>query len=50
MILTYQTVNEEFIRDKLPFFIPENWKAIKTHQNLSEAFQSEFADKLSLAM
>jgi hypothetical protein len=47
MIFTYQTVTEEFIRDKIPFFTPENWTTINTRQNLSEAFRAEFADKLA---
>lgn len=47
MILTYQIVSEEFIRDKLEFFTIENWKAIKTYQQLSNTFKEEFSAQLA---
>lgn len=47
MVLTYQTVSEEFIRSKLEFFTPENWKTINTRQNLSDEFRAEFAGQLA---
>lgn len=48
MLLTYQTVTEEFIRDKVPFFTPENWKSINTRQTVSDAFREEFATQLAV--
>ncbi len=42
-VLTYQIVNEEFIRNCAPFLTAETWKLIKTRQSLSEEFTTEFA-------
>lgn len=47
VLLINQTVEETFLRNNLPFFTPENWKAIATHQTLSEEFRTEFATQLA---
>jgi len=47
VLLINQTVEETFLRNNIPFFTPENWKAIATHQTLSEEFRNEFATQLA---
>lgn len=47
VLLINQTVEETFLRNNIPFFTPENWKAISTHQTLSDEFRTEFASQLA---
>ena len=48
IILAYQDVTDEFLREKCVFFTEENWDAVARHQNLSEQFLSDYADNLSI--
>lgn len=48
VLLTYQKVDEAFLRNHMAFFTPENWKMISAHQNLSDEFRAEFSKQLSV--
>jgi hypothetical protein len=47
IVLTHQIVTEEFLREKSPFFTPENWKTITERQNISNEFRITFAEQLT---
>jgi len=47
VLLTYQKVDEAFLRNHMPFFTAENWKMIAECQNLSDEFRVEFSTQLT---
>jgi hypothetical protein len=47
VVLTHQVVTDEFLRDKSPFFTPENWKTITARQTVSDEFRTEFSAQLA---
>ena len=46
ILLGYQDMPEDFLRETSPFFTEENWDAIARHQKLTPQFLTDFADKL----
>jgi hypothetical protein len=48
IVLGYQDVTEEFLREKRVFFTDENWDAVARHQKLSTQFLEDFTDKLPI--
>ncbi len=49
ILLGYQEMPEDFLRETSPFFTEENWDAIARHQKLNSQFVTNFADKLPTA-
>ena len=49
ILLGYQEMPEDFLRETSPFFTEENWDAIARHQKLTPQFLTDFADKLPAA-
>ena len=48
IVLGYQNVTEEFLREKSPFFSEENWDAVARHQNMTTQFMEDFTDNLPI--
>jgi hypothetical protein len=48
IVLGYQDVSEEFLREKSPFFSEENWDAVARHQKMTTQFLEDFAENLPI--